>query len=837
MDSSARLALSAFLRNMGSISLPRNLKAFIFRSLLLWPRFFRSLRKIWSWYFGTNSGSRDGKKTGGNVEGPSSSAVLWERKEYSVVCASRAFEEVGDPSQRHSISRSSDAGESIQLSPVIERSPSNPYHLSSPSRPETPHSFVELTIHRSNTPLSWTHPRAASNQFTGTSSRSRSRLRSPSPSLFHRNVSRSHTPERPNTDVSTRPAMIQDSQGSPEVSVQSPEEITVEVRPATPPEISYSPPQSPVSSIRGRTTSLPTPHPFPSTESVNSSVDSSHSGRPSFSGSIQARSQQLINASPEPPLALPEPNVSRISLQVPLTNAPGTEPVPGNRWIRPMHPEQVSRYVKKGDVSRKKSDFDLHRMTVELPHSYRYDNDLGGWESVIHPGGALYFYHEPLRIFTDVYMYDPVLRAEVHAFANQLREQLSELLYEGTPLPTDHFDLVLDIIETKDKKTIWQYYYVDHKTEMVFWPVNYNMRGLLSEIHGVQESGHIKHRLQSLYWVHWSLYPVGYEGRRFPDNASEKLLGILLSGSMDSLTSRLSTAPYSVADMQIMRDIIKEAKDLGTKNADAISSIARLLSICVQWRFVHFHGQKTSRQNRYKSIYEGDGHKRTILIRLLSPILFYTPDVHLRELRKVWADELVIEEVWKDFMQKLVSEWVEFILYSTVMLTANVGFLAIQVVIIVPQDGWIKASPTQIASSISLVYSLGSIIIGQLLIRRNRTMAMQDTKTAWNYLDCMKKSSYYLEPLAIIYSLPNALLMWSTWVFFIAVLLLSFQNTTTEIRVLIGAAAAFVAALIIWCIVNSWDSGKEDSREDELIDIPTENEPNITRETGLRRFI
>jgi hypothetical protein len=43
--------------------------------------------------------------------------------------------------------------------------------------------------------------------------------------------------------------------------------------------------------------------------------------------------------------------------------------------------------------------------------------------------------------------------------------------------------------------------------------------------------------------------------------------------------------------------------------------------------------------------------------------LFFAPDVHLRDLSKVWADELVIEEVWKNFMDKLVSEWVEFVLY------------------------------------------------------------------------------------------------------------------------------------------------------------------------------
>ena len=66
------------------------------------------------------------------------------------------------------------------------------------------------------------------------------------------------------------------------------------------------------------------------------------------------------------------------------------------------------------------------------------------------------------------------------------------------------------------------------------------------------------------------------------------------------------------------------------------------------------------------------------------------------------------------------------------MLAGNVGFLAISGVIVVPgpNGGWIKPSPAQIASTISLVFSVGSIITGLLLIRRNRTMAMQDPRTA-----------------------------------------------------------------------------------------------------------
>ena len=61
------------------------------------------------------------------------------------------------------------------------------------------------------------------------------------------------------------------------------------------------------------------------------------------------------------------------------------------------------------------------------------------------------------------------------------------------------------------------------------------------------------------------------------------------------------------------------------------------------------------------------------------------------------------------------------------MLAGNVAFLAVQGVTVAPPKA---PSPAQIASSVSLVFSLGSIIAGLLLIRRNRTMAMQDPATA-----------------------------------------------------------------------------------------------------------
>ena len=76
------------------------------------------------------------------------------------------------------------------------------------------------------------------------------------------------------------------------------------------------------------------------------------------------------------------------------------------------------------------------------------------------------------------------------------------------------------------------------------------------------------------------------------------------------------------------------------------------------------------------------------------------------------------------------------------MLAANVAFLAIPGVIIPPPypsppsanppsaNQWIKPSPAQITSSISLVFSIGSIITGLLLIRRNRTMMTKEPRKA-----------------------------------------------------------------------------------------------------------
>ncbi|KAI0293526.1 hypothetical protein BC826DRAFT_1185996 [Russula brevipes] len=495
-----------------------------------------------------------------------------------------------------------------------------------------------------------------------------------------------------------------------------------------------------------------------------------------------------------------------------------TQPRPANCVRRPMHSEQVSRYSKKGDVPEKECRFRLSPMDVNLPHSYTYNQGLGDWVPFTHPLGALYFYHRSWRIFTDVYMYDPNLRAEIHKFSRLLNEEVLNLDPNGPPFPTNDYDLVLELVEMKDKEVVWLYYFVDHNKKTLFWLEHYDMSSLLYEIPGVTEPGHVKHRLESLYWAHWSLYPVGYEGRKFPRDAPKELLGVLLSSSIDSLTSRASTAPYSVADMETMRNIIKDAQDLGPDDAHAISSVARLLSICAQWRFMHFHGQKTSRQDRNKSIYAGDGHEHTKAFQVVSLFLFFHPDVHLKELERLWTDKLIYEEGWRNFMVMVQSEWEVFILNSSVVLAANVSFLSIPGVIPDQVNAWTKPSSAQVTSCMSLVFSIGGIISGLLLIRSTHKLAGKDVGTAWNYLDSMKNPHFHLEPLATMYSLPYGLLMWSVGTFFISLLLITFSKTREGIRVPLGVTVGLVGLLIIWCIVNLWNKGDGDSEYEYIED-------------------
>lgn len=217
--------------------------------------------------------------------------------------------------------------------------------------------------------MNWTHSRAAGRQYTGVSSRSHSRPSSPSSFPFLRHPSRPNTPTRLDIDIPARLAKIQnslDSEGS-----EIPIDIKEPSRPGTPEdtrseysrsEYSFSPPQLSSLTLHGRTQSLST---HSSTEFVKHSADSkgqspsgsgaqigAHQSRESLrpAGSMTSRSTQ---APPRPSFMFPkfpEPSIPGISTQASTMNAGNSPSRPGTPPVRPMNSDQVSRYLKNGDV-------------------------------------------------------------------------------------------------------------------------------------------------------------------------------------------------------------------------------------------------------------------------------------------------------------------------------------------------------------------------------------------------------------------------------------------------------------------------------------------------------
>jgi len=213
------------------------------------------------------------------------------------------------------------------------------------------------------------------------------------------------------------------------------------------------------------------------------------------------------------------------------------------------------------------------------------------------------------------------------------------------------------------------------------------------------------------------------------------------------------------------------------------------------------------RIERNFSVYGSPLYRRTLLIKTLSLFLFSAPDFHLKTLQNMWVDGIMHQSVWEECVKKMSIEWQEFVFFATVMLNANVAFLAIQSVDVNSNP---HRSPAQISSYLSVVANVGSIVLGLLLMRQNRTKSKDTTADALAFLAARNHRLLGLETLAILYSLPYALLMWGMLSFLAAFCFMCFQDSSTATRGLVGSPCIAIAVLVGWCVWTSWEKQKEE---------------------------
>ncbi|OBZ67952.1 hypothetical protein A0H81_12483 [Grifola frondosa] len=547
---------------------------------------------------------------------------------------------------------------------------------------------------------------------------------------------------------------------------------------------------------------------------------------------------------------------STIELPYPTTPVPGSQQtmtMPTGGILTPIQqfPPQsprneiypimcVPRYDRGLTIEMKDSVCMIPATTT----SFSMEDVPVGWVSCTHPAGALYFYHPERRIYTDANICDQRTFVELIQFADLVYDMALE---ENIELP-DGAELVLDLEERKISGGYnWCFIFVDHSTRTLFWIQDFDASrdSEVQELTCERVPSHLKHLIEGRYWYifvhpcfstlshvlrfrqHMEMFPYPHE---IPADAFDQLIGIIMYANIGAMTSVTTTALYSSDELHRMLGLVKKAKSL-RDSAYTTALVGRLMYTFAHQRYLDFHGQPHARMSRDQSVY-GELKSRTPLIYILSPIFFNAPKVHLRGLEKIWVDGVIAFLPWSHFIGKLQNEWQEFILYSTVLLNANVAFLAIPSV---DNDNG-NRTPAQISSYLSIVTSIGSIILGLLLVRQHRVKPKDTAADAVTFLVTRRHPTLGLETLAIIYSLPYALLMWGMITFLLAFSFECFFGTHDAPAIYMTATAWIaVAILIVWCIYTAWE-GSEVSAQAVILDMLTRISSNAREKVGKARL-
>lgn len=449
------------------------------------------------------------------------------------------------------------------------------------------------------------------------------------------------------------------------------------------------------------------------------------------------------------------------------------------------------------------------------------------WIPLLHPEGALYWVHERDPIYTDTNMADPVLRQEIERALGEL----NELKESCPPLPIDDWELALELeTDGETGEPICLYYFVCHSTRCLFWLHEFDPESALSGLRGVTELTHVHLALQAQYWSHWEMYP---HNREVPEYLAQELSGILVHAGVDCMTSPGSTVPYSEGEIGKLLGYVKHITLIGGNYGFSACVVGRLMGFFTSSRFLNFYGQRGARLTNDQTIYVSQ-QKRTLLIKASCVFLFYVPDLYLRGLNSVYTDSIFYQHRWAEFITWLMADWTGSILYCVVLLVANVVFLAVPSV----DPGNRTRTAAQLASYLSVITSIGSIVIGLFLLRWHGNKPQDSSEQVGSYL----RSHRRIETLAILYSLPYSFLLWSTLVFITAfgIETIAFSHQLW-IKLSVGIPLMVMVLLISWYIWNLVEiqiyfgiPSRVHLWKDHLVDVAKSLRGNIPSGTDAR---
>lgn len=399
----------------------------------------------------------------------------------------------------------------------------------------------------------------------------------------------------------------------------------------------------------------------------------------------------------------------------------------------------------------------------------------GRWTPLAHPEGALYYYDSTSRIYTDADLSKPSTLSAIEAFADQLYNDAQ------TNTNVDITSATELVIEDIDENTCG-YYFVERDTRCIFWLESFDAHSLFENVRRVRNMGHIKYAIEAQYWIHCELFP--HENRVTPV-ILEELKQMIMHAAAVTITSVTSVAPFERDELEKMLGLVMNIE--GTLEGQFTHTrcvVARFMSEFIKAKFFNFCGQPGARLDSDQTIYFKDHEHQSLLFIIASLLLFGAPRTHQEELKMIWVDRIINRVLWNQFIGKLNDEWAGLALSATVILNANVAFLAIPSM----QD------IARLLSYLSVACSIAVVLLVLLLVRQNQK---RDCERAVTLLAYVSQSFLGTETLAITYSLPYGLLMWALLCFAAAFGNLIFATGSQWM----SGAVAFAGLLVVCFVV------------------------------------
>lgn len=151
---------------------------------------------------------------------------------------------------------------------------------------------------------------------------------------------------------------------------------------------------------------------------------------------------------------------------------------------------------------------------------------------------------------------------------------------------------------------------------------------------------------------------------------------------------------------------------------------------------------------------------------------------------------------------------------ATVLLNANVAYLSVPSVQSDQKFPTLWTSAASVVSMVSMIISLGSILTGLLIVQKQNQEGY--ATGVINFLDARSHPNRGIEMLAIVYSLPYALLLWSMICFLGAVALTCFTVLGTIDARITRSVYAFMWGCVLALILATSMIGAEDGLREWL---------------------